>query len=182
LHFACRLAHHCSRLADQIPQSLGLSKQTNIGAYLVETLPHFHSGFFKRVTLQLEWGNVSKGTRWIASYFLTNSLCAFLPSVFHEARDCNYQDYNISWSPEAIYSHSEFGEGPDGGLFDPPNGQNEKDIERLNVSAGFGIVHQFNDTEEPRLQDGRITDHGVQVIEDFAARRLNGTMDEPFCE
>jgi arylsulfatase A-like enzyme len=92
--------------------------------------------------------------------------------VFHEGAADRYQDYKLSWSPEAIFSHADGGEGPDGGIYDPPG--HDKSL------GGTGLVHRFNDTDEHLLMDGMITDHAINVIEGFGARRKNGTMDEPF--
>ena len=68
--------------------------------------------------------------------------------VFHEGPDCDDQDTKYSWSAEAIFS--------DGRLFDP-QGSSE--------GAGNTLAYQFDDSYEPYLQDGNITDHAVKVIQ-----------------
>ena len=91
--------------------------------------------------------------------------------IFHEGGNCDYQDVNHSWSPEAVYPHSKGGEGPQGGLYDPQGYTN----------SSLGLLHQFPDAQEKDLQDGLLTDHAVAVLGDLAERRRNGSLaDRPF--
>ena len=65
--------------------------------------------------------------------------------------DCVQQDVAYSWSEEAIFQ-----EGKVRMLWDPSGGSE---------GAGGALAHAFNDSYEPQLQDGNITNHALDVIQ-----------------
>lgn len=79
--------------------------------------------------------------------------------IFHETMPSwDPQDARVSWSPEAFYETG--GQRGKGGLFDPPG---------IGKEGAGALAHRFPDEEEPRMQDGNITDHAVATIQKMAA-------------
>ena len=77
--------------------------------------------------------------------------------VFHETMPSfDPQDCTHSWSPEAVFSR---GKKP-AGLWDP-TGDPENNA--------TGLAEQVPDADEPKMQDGNITDHAVDVIKGLAS-------------
>jgi len=93
--------------------------------------------------------------------------------VFHEGPGCKSQDAAFSWSPESLFKCKIGGNlsaacpsygGQDLrklGIYDPP-GKGGK------LGGEGKQAHQFSDADEPKLQDGNLTDHAVKTIEGLA--------------
>jgi iduronate 2-sulfatase/deleted-in-malignant-brain-tumors protein 1 len=93
--------------------------------------------------------------------------------IFHETMPkSDPQDCIHSWSPEACFPNG--GERGKGGLYDPDG---------FPEGGKYGLAHKFPDEMEPQLQDGNITDHAVQVIQDLASGKFGAdvaNMSRPF--
>jgi hypothetical protein len=78
--------------------------------------------------------------------------------IFHEGAQHHNQDANYSWSPEALYPDY-LGTG-EPGIYDPKGST-------PGVTKG-DLAHIMRNEDEPVIQDGLLTTHAVQIIQNLS--------------